>query len=169
MGFRRFVILRGRIDERVRLWAERASVGRPRISGQRFRANGRGGAWVARASDPLAAFFNPAALAGQETALTVQANIDIQSTCFTRIKAAGDTTVEPAANAAGQFPRVCNDAKPFPNPQFAFNYRVSDRIGVGLAVTWAELLRTLAVAGDRRGTDCPPRSAICSSSKTRSS
>jgi hypothetical protein len=31
--------------------------------------SGRGGAWVARASDPLAAFYNPAGLAGQPTRL----------------------------------------------------------------------------------------------------
>src|SRR5438477_10565766 len=55
---------------------------------------GRGGAWVARASDPLAAFYNPAGLAGQDTKLTLQANINIQSTCFTRIK---DPSLPPGA------------------------------------------------------------------------
>src|ERR1700691_1874150 len=52
----------------------------------------RGGAWVARASDPLATFYNPAGLAGQETRLTLQGNINVLSTCFTRLKAQNDGT-----------------------------------------------------------------------------
>ncbi len=43
---------------------------------------GRGGAWIARASDPLAVFYNPAGLAGQPTRLIFQSNINLQSTCF---------------------------------------------------------------------------------------
>src|SRR5438445_385865 len=53
---------------------------------------GRGGAWIARASDPLATFFNPAGLAGQETAITLQANISLSHRCFRRVMAANDTT-----------------------------------------------------------------------------
>lgn len=94
----------------------------------------RGGAWVARASDPLAAFYNPAGLAGQKTAVLINANIAFQHTCFTRIKAAGDTTQEPLADPNGNFPRVCNDVKPFLNPQIAATIHVSDRVGIGLAV-----------------------------------
>ena len=52
----------------------------------------RGGAWVARASDPLAAFYNPAGLAGQPARLILQSNNGSQRTCFTRIKALNDTT-----------------------------------------------------------------------------
>ena len=96
---------------------------------------GRGGAWVARASDPLAAFYNPAGLAGQPTRLTLQSNITFSHTCFSRIRAAGDTTHEGLAPSPGDaFPRVCNDIAPFPDPQIAFNYRATDRIGIGFAV-----------------------------------
>jgi long-subunit fatty acid transport protein len=96
---------------------------------------GRGGAWVARASDPLAAFFNPAGLAGQRTALTLQGNISFMHTCFTRLKHTDDTSQEPLADpATGNFPRVCNDIQPFPNPQLGAALRVSDRVGLGLAV-----------------------------------
>ena len=108
---------------------------------------GRGGAWVARASDPLAAFYNPAGLAGQETRLTLQGNINIQSTCFSRIKASndgttqdgnlssGDSTVAPG----GAFPQICNNAfAPTATnsivPQLAFAYRVTPRLGLGLAI-----------------------------------
>jgi len=68
---------------------------------------GRGGAWVARASDPLAAFYNPAGLAGQPTRLVLQSNIGTQRTCFTRIKSSkaangiNDATNPPKV-AAGQ-------------------------------------------------------------------
>lgn len=94
---------------------------------------GRGGAWVARASDPLAVAFNPAGLAGQRTALSLQANLTFHNSCFTRVKAQNDTTAEDVS-AGGTYPKVCTDSGVFPNPQLAFNYRVNDRIGVGIAV-----------------------------------
>jgi long-subunit fatty acid transport protein len=94
---------------------------------------GRGGAWVARASDPLAAFYNPAGLAGQQTRLTVQANISTQNTCFTRVKAANDTTAD-GVTAGASYPQVCQNGSFFPNPQLAFTYRLTDRIGLGIAV-----------------------------------
>ena len=102
---------------------------------------GRGGAWVARASDPLATFYNPAGLAGQPTRLTLQANISTQSTCFTRVKANNDTTLADGAtggtgpsNSGGTYPQVCQAGTWFPDPQLAFTYRLTDRIGLGIAV-----------------------------------
>jgi long-chain fatty acid transport protein len=100
---------------------------------------GRGGAWVARASDPLATFYNPAGLAGQETRLTVQANLNFASTCFTRVKANNDATLDTlddgtVIKAGDTFPKVCSDGKMFPNPQLGFTWRVSPRVGLGFAV-----------------------------------
>jgi long-chain fatty acid transport protein len=95
---------------------------------------GRGGAWVARASDPLAAFYNPAGLAGQDTRLTLQANIIFRQTCFTRVKAANDTTSEPDFAPGSTYPTVCNDVSPFPNPQIAFTYKLSPRVGIGASI-----------------------------------
>jgi long-chain fatty acid transport protein len=101
----------------------------------------RGGAWVARASDPLATFYNPAGLAGQPTRLTLQANITNQGTCFTRVKANNDTSLGDGAtggtgpaHAGGTYPQVCQDNAWFPDPQLAFTYRLTDRIGLGIAV-----------------------------------
>jgi long-chain fatty acid transport protein len=95
---------------------------------------GRGGAWVARASDPLAAFFNPAGLAGQDTRITLQSNLTFQRTCFTRVRSSLDTTQEPLApNPGDAFPRVCDDIHMAPNPQLGFTYKVSDRVGLGFA------------------------------------
>jgi long-subunit fatty acid transport protein len=95
---------------------------------------GRGGAWVARASDPLAAFYNPAGLAGQETRLTLQANVNIMKTCFTRLKATNDTTQGDGTAPGKNFPQVCNGGTPFPDPQIAFTYRLNPRVGLGFAI-----------------------------------
>lgn len=96
---------------------------------------GRGGAWVARASDPLATTFNPAGLAGQPSRVTIQNNFLIPRTCFTRIRAASDTSSDPLVDTSnGRFPRVCNDIEPTFNPQFGGTLRVTDRLGIGLLV-----------------------------------
>jgi len=92
----------------------------------------RGGAWVARASDPLATVFNPAGLAGQPSRVTIQSNVNFHHTCFTRVKAASDTSVDLLADpATGRFPRVCSDIAPALNPQIGATLRVTDRLGIG--------------------------------------
>jgi long-subunit fatty acid transport protein len=94
---------------------------------------GRGGAWIARASDPLAAFYNPAGLAGQETRSTLQTNLIEQHTCYARLQAPSDTTDEPLASAkTGMFPQVCARAPISPDPQVGLTYRLGDRVGVGV-------------------------------------
>ena len=96
---------------------------------------GRGGAWVARASDPMATFLNPAGLAGQQTRLTLQTNIIVQHTCFTRVQAAADTTVDPLVDPATRtYPKVCNDVLPQISPDLAFALRLTDRVGLGVGV-----------------------------------
>jgi long-chain fatty acid transport protein len=94
----------------------------------------RGGAWVARASDPLATIFNPAGLAGQPSRVTLQNNTIVEHTCFTRIKAANDTTNDPLAGPGGAYPRVCNDLSPTVNPQLGATIKLTDRLGLGLLV-----------------------------------
>lgn len=122
---------------------------------------GRGGAWVARASDPLATFFNPAGLAGQDTRATLQGNLIFHKTCFARVRSSADASNEPSAGIAGQFPEVCNDAQINPNPQIAFAYRIHERVGIGVAVlgpnaagsqTWPEFVtvNNIAVASPQR-------------------
>lgn len=110
---------------------------------------GRGGAWVARASDPLATTFNPAGLAGQPSRVTIQNNFIIHRTCFTRLRAANDTTIDPLVDATGHYPRVCNDIAPAFNPQIGGTVRVTDRLGIGVLVigpssagekTWPEFV-----------------------------
>ena len=112
-------------------------------------AMARGGAWIARATDPLATTFNPAGLAGQATRLTLQTNIVVQHTCFARLRAATDGSVDPLVSASGRFPRVCNDIEPEPNPQLAATFRIDDRLALGISVggpaaagskTWPEFV-----------------------------
>lgn len=102
---------------------------------------GRGGAWIARASDPLATMFNPAGLAGQHSRITLQNNFIFEHTCFTRLKAANDTTFvvagsdqDPLAGPDGRYPKVCNDVALNINPQLGATIRLSDRVGLGLLV-----------------------------------
>lgn len=94
----------------------------------------RGGAWVARASDPLATIFNPAGLAGQPSRVTVQNAFIIEHTCFTRIKASNDTTNDPLAGPGGAYPRACNDIAPTFNPQVGATIKLTERLGLGLLV-----------------------------------
>ena len=94
----------------------------------------RGGAWVARASDPLATMFNPAGLAGQPSRVTLQNSVIFEHTCFTRIKAASDTTNDPLAGPGGTYPRACNDISPTINPQLGATIKLTERLGLGLLV-----------------------------------
>ncbi len=107
---------------------------------------GRGGAWVARASDPLATFYNPAGLAGQASRVTVQTNLVFHDTCFSRVKAAGDTTFgssDTLLGPDGRYPKVCNQDDLAVAPQIGATLRVSDRLGLGL------LFATPSAAGER--------------------
>lgn len=107
---------------------------------------GRGGAWVARASDPLAAFYNPAGLAGQASRATVQANLLFHATCIARVKAASDTTFgagDTLLGADGRYPRVCEEGGAGLAPQIGATWRVSERLGLGF------LFVTPSAAGER--------------------
>jgi long-chain fatty acid transport protein len=93
---------------------------------------GRGGAWIARASDPLASFYNPAGLAGQPTRLILQSNVNFQSTCFRRLKATNDPNND--GTQPGQYyPQVCSSDGAALDPQLAMTFHVTDRIGIGFA------------------------------------
>lgn len=104
---------------------------------------GRGGAWVARADDPLAAYMNPAALATQATGVHLGVHFMLQEQCYTR-KGPGGAPVPPSASASDIIPapgtpggpdaEVCAEGGVFPNPQLAAALRVSDRLAVGFAL-----------------------------------
>lgn len=111
-----------------------------RANGLEYPSNGteqmaRGSAWLARASDPLAVYYNPAALARNGTAVGLTVNLTFEQRCFTRSGPGNQAVVLDAVASQATY-RACNDnAKtPFPNPQLAFNWRVNDKLGVGIAV-----------------------------------
>ena len=113
---------------------------------------GRGGAWVARASDPLATMYNPAGLAGQPTKLTLQVNLPIQVTCFRRMRDPNDQTADTAlVDGSGYYPKVCDDTGTFPVPSLGLTLRATKRLGIGILVTapagaageaWPEFVQT---------------------------
>ena len=98
---------------------------------------GRGGAWVARASDPLATMYNPAGLAGQPTKLTLQVNLPFSVTCFHRMRDPNDTTNDTALLSADgkYYPNVCNDLGTFPVPSLGVTIRATNRLGIGILLT----------------------------------
>ena len=109
-----------------------------RANGFETLANGteqmaRGGAWLARASDPLATFYNPAALSRNGSGASVTVNLFFQKNCFQRL-GPGGKPVQIGTDVEATYGNACNDVKPFPNPQIAFQYRVSDKLGIGIAV-----------------------------------
>lgn len=111
---------------------------------------GRGGAWVARASDPLATFYGPAGLAGQASRATIQANLVLHRTCFERVKAQGDTTFgssDTLLGPDGRYPEVCSDGGASLVPQIGLTWRVSERLGLGF------LFVTPSAAGERTWPD----------------
>jgi long-chain fatty acid transport protein len=102
---------------------------------------GRGGAWVARADDPLAAYFNPAGLAAQRSSAHAGVHLIQLAQCFTRLGPGGQpvppsaTTAIPAPGSeGGPAAEVCAEGGVFPNPQLAATLRVSDALAVGVAV-----------------------------------
>lgn len=97
---------------------------------------GRASAWLARATDPLATFYNPAALSRNTSGVSVSVNLWNATTCFTRkSENGGGAYVGSGSDAVTyRYGKICSDPKLYPNPQVAFQYRVSDKLGVGLAV-----------------------------------
>jgi hypothetical protein len=101
---------------------------------------GRGGAWVARADDPLAAYMNPAAMSFQPFGVHVGAHVMIQSSCYARVDAEGQpvspgNSIPGPGAASGPEAEQCIDAV-FPNPQIAAVFPVPQVEGLafGLAV-----------------------------------
>lgn len=109
-------------------------------NGFEFPSNGtesfaRGSAWLARATDPLATYHNPAALARNGRGVSLSSNLIWQKVCFQRRYGGSDPVANgvTAGNSDQLYYQSCNDGNAFPNPQAAFQYRLSDKLGVGFA------------------------------------
>jgi long-chain fatty acid transport protein len=99
---------------------------------------GRGGAWVARANDPLAAYMNPSAMSFQASGVHLGSHLIFQNACFTRLDeegkpvSPGNAIPGPGAEG-GPSAETCTNTI-FPNPQLAGVWRVNDELAIGLAV-----------------------------------
>jgi long-chain fatty acid transport protein len=156
---------------------------------------GRGSAWLARADDPLAVYYNPAAMAFQATSVHLGAQLMMANKCYTR------TTIDPATGKQITVPidsgipspllpgqkytptdptdktvlpsgTVCANSPPFPNPQIAAVFRLSDRVAIGLALvaphaagkaTWPESLTYTNSFGIQTTQPSPQRYMLVSS------
>lgn len=99
---------------------------------------GRGSAWVAKADDPLATYYNPAGLARQSSGVYVGAHIMLMNRCFTRLGPDG-APVSPGSSLpgpgapGGPEAEVCKETSPFPNPQVALALRLTPKLAVGFS------------------------------------
>jgi long-subunit fatty acid transport protein len=100
----------------------------------------RGGAWVARATNPLATFYNPAGLAGQGSGVLASVNLVFNDVCFTR-RGPGQVV---EIHDAQYPPDVCDETAVTPLPAVAGALALSDRLGIGLSVTPPSVYGNLA-------------------------
>jgi long-chain fatty acid transport protein len=100
---------------------------------------GRGAAWVARADDPLAVHYNPAAMAFQANGIHLGSTFIFLSRCFNRLGADGKPVSPggglPAPGTSGGPPApTCADPSFTPNPQLAAVFRLSKELAIGAAI-----------------------------------
>jgi hypothetical protein len=96
---------------------------------------GRGGAWLVAADEPIAFFYNPAALVYQPSGVHLGAHVMFASHCFERLGPDGQP-ISPGGGlpAPPEGTEVCADVLPIPNPQLGANIHVLDRLAIGFGV-----------------------------------
>jgi long-subunit fatty acid transport protein len=98
-----------------------------------------GSAWVATADDPIAVYYNPAAIARQRTSIHGGADFMSLDRCFARVNEDGSLVSPgnglPAAGAAGGPDQtVCTTKTPRLAPSGGFVWRINERWGFGVAL-----------------------------------
>lgn len=115
------------------------------------RALGRGGAFAARADDPMALGYNPAALAflpGYQ--LMLGSHLSFYDACVERTGTYNQSNVTDTWSAESRFgapdandpnnwvnqqmPRVCRGGYPGPSPQLVFTARILPELGIGVGL-----------------------------------
>ncbi len=110
----------------------------------------RGGAWLAVGTDPIAAHYNPAALATQGGGVSLEQNLAFNKVCFDR-RNPGNELTGPAQGTDDEaivvYRPVCNRFADAPRyvPSLALSARLGSRVGVGFAIV------PPATYGSRRG------------------
>ncbi len=108
------------------------------------RALGRGGAFYARADDPMALHYNPANLASlSPSQLMLNVHLGWFGSCYRRAgfyePNLGGTIFDedptsPGLWAGGEFPEVCNEGPPGPSPDLAYTMRLGSQLGLGFGL-----------------------------------
>ncbi|GAB5547483.1 MAG: hypothetical protein SangKO_072430 [Sandaracinaceae bacterium] len=128
-----------------------AHAGGFEFAGPGTRALGRGGAFMARADDPMALGYNPAALAflpGYQ--LQLGSHLIFYDACVNRSGGYDDTNVSDTSTFESQFgygnpgdptnwvnqpfPQVCRDTTPGPSPQLVFTMHPLPELGIGVGI-----------------------------------
>lgn len=115
------------------------------------RAIGRGGAFAARADDPTALRYNPAALAFLPSyQLSVDVNLAFYDACVQRSGGYDDSGVsstwfyetqfgipdpaDPNSYASMSFPRICRSGPPGPSPQVLMSMNLAEGLGIAFGI-----------------------------------
>lgn len=130
--------------------APRAHAGGLEIPAPGTQALGRGGAFVARADDPMALYYNPANLADLSgIQLTLQSHLIFYNACFERTgtyggdargdvrsSAFGSESAFGTLNTVGEMPlpRVCNSGPVGPTPELILTWRVLPQLGLSIGL-----------------------------------
>lgn len=126
-----------------------AQAGGLEFVGPGTRAFGRGGAFMARADDPTALRYNPAALAnlgGYQ--LSVGSHLIFYDACMDRSGGYDDSGVSsssslesifgPSYDATGylsrEFPEVCRSGPPGPSPQLVQSFHLMEGLGIAFGI-----------------------------------
>lgn len=116
----------------------RAFAGGLEFSATGTRSLGRGGAFIARADDPMALTYNPALLADLSHAQALlNAHLVFWNACFQR---AGvneedyEDTVFAPTSANESFTQVCNEGPPQPIPWLLGSYPILPELGIGFGI-----------------------------------
>lgn len=102
----------------------------------------RGGAWLAVGNEPIATHYNPAGLALQKTALSVEQQLAFPHTCLDRRGPNGapagpdDPSLQPNGTPFYSYEETCSAKSAFPNtiPSISFAWRATPRVGIGVAL-----------------------------------
>jgi len=101
----------------------------------------RGGAWLATATDPLAAHYNPAAMAAQRNGVEVDILLAYNSVCYLRKNPGNaptgpDQDTNPDVGTAARYITACNQTTVQPRiiPSLGMVWRASDALAFGFAV-----------------------------------
>ncbi|HEY6557917.1 MAG TPA: hypothetical protein VI072_11620 [Polyangiaceae bacterium] len=101
----------------------------------------RGGAWLATATDPLAAHYNPAAMVTQGNGVSLDFLFAYNRVCYSRRNPGNQYTgpmqsTAPDTGAAARYSPVCNEQTYQPRiiPSLGIVWRAADRLAFGFAV-----------------------------------